>query len=216
MIADADTGFGGVLNVERTVQLYERAGVAGLQLEDQVLPKRCGNFLGKEVVHADEMCARIRAACSARRDPDLVIIARTDAHSTLGLEAAISRCRAYAAAGADVLFLEAPEIESELGQIGRELAGFVLVANMVEGGRTPLLSAEELGRLGFRLVIYPGLLTRIAVRASIDALEVVRQARDSRPLLDRLLDLEEVNRLLGLEAPETRAAEHEAVEERGA
>ena len=214
VFADADTGFGGAVNVERTVQLYERAGVAAIQLEDQVVPKRCGHFEGKEVVTIDEMRARLRAAQAARRDPDLMIVARTDARSVLGLDEAINRGLAYADAGADALFIEAPADDDELARVGNELAqtGLPLVANMVEGGKTPLHSAAELAELGFKLVIFPGLLSRITVRAVTDALAVLAEGGDSRPLLPSLMQFSDMQRILELDELNARVASYEKEE----
>lgn len=211
VFADADTGFGGSVNVERTVQVYERAGVAAIQLEDQLVPKRCGHFEGKEVVSIDEMLARLRAALAARTDPDLMIVARTDARSILGLDETIRRGLAFAEAGADALFIEAPTDDDELARVGAELAatGLPLVANMVEGGKTPLHSAAELAEIGFRLVIFPGLLSRITVKAVTDALGVLAQGGDSRPLLDQLTPFSEVQKILELDELTARVAAYE-------
>src|SRR4051812_10205684 len=140
VIADADTGYGNAINVVRTVQSYEQAGVAGVHLEDQVMPKKCGHMSGKAVIGVDEMIGKIRAAIAARRDPDFVVIARTDAAAVEGLDAALERARAYAAAGADLLFVEAPTSEDDIARVARELAGVApLVFNWAEGGRTPPL-----------------------------------------------------------------------------
>src|ERR671938_560448 len=145
VIADADTGYGNALNVLRTVQLYEQAGIAGLQLEDQVMPKKCGHMSGKALIGADEMVGKIRAAVEARRDPDLVVIARTDAVAVGGLEEAIGRARAFADAGADLLFVEAPTSEEDLARIAGELREVApLVFNWAEGGKTPLLPLERI------------------------------------------------------------------------
>jgi len=212
VIADADTGFGGSVNVERTVELYERAGVAAIQLEDQMVPKRCGHFEGKEVVSIDEMLARLRAAQAARRDPDLMIIARTDARSGLGLDESIRRGLAYAEVGADALFIEAPANDEELKRVGSELAktGLPLVANMVEGGKTPLHSATELAEFGLKFVIFPGLLSRITVRAVTGALDVLADGGDSRPLMDRLAPFDEVQSILELDQLNARVASYES------
>jgi 2-methylisocitrate lyase-like PEP mutase family enzyme len=211
VFADADTGFGGSVNVERTVQLYERAGVAALQIEDQVVPKRCGHFEGKEVVSTDEMRARLRAARAARRDESLMIVARTDARSVSDLDDAIARGHAYAEEGADALFIEAPTDDEELARVGEELAstGLPLVANMVEGGKTPLHSASELAALGFKLVIFPGLLSRITVRAVTEALAVLAKGGDSRPLLDRVTQFSDMQRMLELDELNARVAAYE-------
>lgn len=154
VIADADTGYGGLLNVRHTVQGYEAAGVSGIQLEDQEMPKKCGHTPGRRVIPAEEMVLKIRVAAEARRDPNFLIVARTDARTTLGLEEAIRRGRMYAEAGADVVFVESPESEAEMAEIGRSISK-PLLANMVEGGRTPILPAERLRALGYAIAIYP-------------------------------------------------------------
>lgn len=159
VVADADTGYGNPINVIRTVREFERAGVAGIHLEDQSMPKRCGHLSGKTVVPVGEMVAKIRAAVQARLDPDFVLIARTDARAVEGLPAALDRAARYREAGADVLFVEAPEDESEIEQIARTFAGVPLLFNWAEGGRTPPMPLDRLGELGFSLVIFPiGLL----------------------------------------------------------
>lgn len=155
LIADADNGYGNELNMARTIELFERAGVAGIQVEDQVSPKKCGHFSGKSVVPFEEAVQKVRAAVRARSNPDTVIIARTDARAVIGIEEALKRCRAFAEEGADVLFFEAPESEEEIRLVSRELKGHILMANMVEGGRTPLLPSDELFKLGYKLIIYP-------------------------------------------------------------
>jgi 2,3-dimethylmalate lyase len=173
LIADADTGYGNALNVVRTVRAYERAGVAALHLEDQVAPKKCGHIAGKEVIPAAEFADKIRAAKEYRTDPDLVIIARTDARAVTGLDDAIERANRYAEAGADVLFVEAPQSEEELARVAREVKA-PLLANMIAGGRTPSLTVAELERLGFKLVIFPGVCMAAAMRAVERALERLR------------------------------------------
>jgi 2-methylisocitrate lyase-like PEP mutase family enzyme len=155
VIADADTGYGGLLNVRHTVQGYEAAGIAAIQLEDQESPKKCGHTPGRRVIPAEEMALKIRVAVEARQSPDLLIIARTDARSQHGLAEAIRRARLYAEAGADILFVESPESEAEMAEICRALRGTPLLANMVEGGRTPLLPAERLKELGYAIAIWP-------------------------------------------------------------
>ena len=170
VIADADTGYGNALNVVRTVQAYEQAGVAGLHLEDQVMPKKCGHMSGKAVIGADEMVGKIRAAVAARRDPDLVLIARTDAAAVEGLDAAVARARAYADAGADLLFVEAPASEDAIEQVAEQLRGVgPLVFNWAEGGRTPPLPLARIAELGFALVLFP-IGTLLAATAGIRAL----------------------------------------------
>ena len=170
VIADADTGYGNAINVVRTVQLYEQAGVAGIQLEDQVMPKKCGHMSGKLLIGADEMVGKLRAAAEARRDPDLLIIARTDAVAVTGTDDAIARARAFAEAGADILFVEAPTSEADIERVATELRGVApLVFNWAEGGRTPPLSLERITELGFSLVIYP-IGTLLAATAGIRSL----------------------------------------------
>jgi carboxyvinyl-carboxyphosphonate phosphorylmutase len=197
VIADADTGYGNAVNVLRTVQLYEQAGVAGVQLEDQVLPKKCGHMSGKALIGADEMAGKIRAAVEARRDPDLVIIARTDAVAVAGLDEAIGRAKAFADAGADLLFVEAPTSEDDIARVAAELRDVApLVFNWAEGGRTPPLSLARMTELGFALVIYP-IGTLLAATAGIRALlETLK--RDGVPSLDGLPEFGEFTDLIGL------------------
>lgn len=173
VIADADNGYGNAHNVVRTVRDYETAGVAGIQLEDQVFPKRCGHMNNKRVVPAEEMIGKIEAAVAARRSDDLVIIARTDARAVEGLESAIQRARRYHAAGADMLFVEAPQSEDEIETVARELAGIPLLFNWAEGGKTPPVSLERLRAFGFRVVIFPVgslLAATAAVRSHLQTL----------------------------------------------
>ena len=155
VIADADTGYGNPINVIRTVRDYERAGVAGIHLEDQVMPKRCGHLSGKALVPVGDMAAKVHAAVAARTDPDFVVIARTDARAVEGMDAALDRAACYLEAGADVLFVEAPEDEEEIGRIASVFAGVPLLFNWAEGGRTPSVSLARLSELGFRIVIFP-------------------------------------------------------------
>lgn len=154
-IADGDTGYGGLLNVRATVQGYEAAGASGIQLEDQEMPKKCGHTPGRRVIPAEEAALKIRVAAEARRDPNFLIVARTDARTNHGLEEAIRRGRMFAEAGADIIFIESPESEAEMAEIGRSFTQ-PLLANMVEGGRTPILPAEKLKALGYGIAIYPG------------------------------------------------------------
>lgn len=157
LIVDADTGFGNALNVQRTVRLFERMGASAIQLEDQTMPKRCGHLAGKTLVPAGEMRGKIRAALDARASEATLVIARTDAIAVEGIDAALDRAESYAEAGADVLFVEAPQDAGQVDAIMARLRGRApLMANMVEGGRTPLMPAEELQRLGYSLVIFPG------------------------------------------------------------
>ena len=155
VIADADTGYGGLLNVRHTVLGYEAAGVTGIQLEDQEMPKKCGHTPGRSVIPAEDMVLKIKVAVEARRDPNFLIVARTDARTGLGLEEAIRRGRMYGDAGADIVFIESPETEAEMIEIGRSIQK-PLLANNVEGGRTPILPAARLKEIGYSIAIYPG------------------------------------------------------------
>lgn len=197
VIVDADTGFGGPLNVMRTVRELERAGAAAVQIEDQVSPKRCGHFDGQAVVPVAEMVKKIEAALSARQDPNLVLIARTDARACEGLAAAIERGRAYAAAGADLVFVEAPQTIAELRRLPDAIPAPLLV-NMVEGGKTPLLDAAALEAMGYRLVLFANTALRVAVKAVQDAMRRLRHEGTSRSLLDHMVTWEERQRLVGL------------------
>ncbi|MCU1500991.1 MAG: carboxyvinyl-carboxyphosphonate phosphorylmutase [Ilumatobacteraceae bacterium] len=205
LIADADTGYGNAINVVRTVQDYEQAGVAGLHIEDQILPKRCGHMDGKQVVPLEEMVGKVEAAAAARRDPDLVLIARTDARAMEGLDAAITRARAYRAAGADLLFVEALQSVEEIEIVARELADEQLVFNWAEGGKTPPLPHERLAELGFALVLMPITTLLAATRAMQQALAELRVAGTPLPVLDRLPAFDEFLDLIGL--PEVRTME---------
>lgn len=155
IIADADTGYGGLLNVRHTVRGYEASGVTAIQIEDQEFPKKCGHTPGRRVIPMEEMAAKIRVACDSRSSSDFLVIARTDARTSLGLDEAIRRGQAYAEAGADLVFIEAPESEEELAECARRIS-CPLVANMANGGRTPILPAERLAELGFAVSILPG------------------------------------------------------------
>jgi 2-methylisocitrate lyase-like PEP mutase family enzyme len=187
VIADGDTGYGGPLNIIRTVREYERAGVSAIQIEDQAWPKKCGHEPGRRLVDMAEMAARIRAAVESRRDPDFVVIARTDARAGEGLAAAIQRAQAYREAGADVIFVESPQSEAELAEVGRSFAGTPLLANMVEGGRTPILPASQLQALGFSLAIYPNALTRLFAKAGVEMLASLRSTGSTTAMAGRML-----------------------------
>lgn len=185
LVVDADTGFGNSLNVQRTVRALERAGAAGIQIEDQVSPKKCGHFADKEIVSTEEMTGKIRAAVDARTDEDLVVIARTDARALEGIEAACERAAAFGEAGADVLFVEAPTSREEMAHITRTVPGRH-IANMVEGGLTPLLSAGELRDLGFSVALYANAAMRGAVtgmRAVLDHLAKHGDTRNAQELM---------------------------------
>jgi methylisocitrate lyase len=175
VISDADTGFGEALAVERTVALFEAAGLAGLHLEDQQMPKRCGHLSGKTLVDCDEMVGKLKAAVAARRDPSFVLIARSDARAVEGIDAAIDRAHAYVEAGADMVFPEALETADEFGRFAESIK-VPLIANMTEFGKSPLLSAKELGELGYSAILFPVTLLRVAMKATENAL--ARLARE--------------------------------------
>lgn len=198
VLADADTGYGNAINVIRTVQEYERAGVGGIHLEDQVAPKRCGHLEGKQVVPAEEFVAKIEAAVAARTDPDFVLVARTDARATSGVDEAIRRARLAFDAGADAAFVEALTSVEEIERVALELSDVPLVFNWVEGGRTPPVSYEQLQRFGFALVILPLTTLLVAARAVRDALATVRRAGTPLPVLGAQVPFEEVTELVGL------------------
>lgn len=199
VICDADQGYGNAINVMRTVREYEAAGVAGIHLEDQIFPKKCGHMEGKEVIPLDEMVGKIRAACAAREDPDFAIIARTDSRAVEGIEAAIRRANAYAEAGADLVFPEAPQSREELARFAREIRAPVM-ANMTEFGKTPLVPAAELAEMGFRLVIYPVTALRVAHRAVRELLAEIKQTGSQEAFLDRMAHRLEMYELVGLPA----------------
>lgn len=199
VIADADTGYGNAINVARTVRSYEQAGVAGLHLEDQVTPKRCGHMSGKEVVPIPEMVGKIRAAVAARRDPDLVLIARTDAAAVHGLDDAITRARAYALAGADLLFVEAPTSEADIARVARELGAVTpLVFNGAEGGRTPPMPLARLAELGYAVVLYPISTLLAATSAVQSVLATIRADGGPQAALAELPSLTDFADLIGL------------------
>jgi 2,3-dimethylmalate lyase len=197
LIADADTGYGGALNVYRTVREYERAGVAALHIEDQVFPKRCGHLDGKQVVAIEEMVIKLRAAVQARTDEDLVLIARTDALAVTGLDDTLRRCHAYAEAGADVLFVEALRSDEEIARVVREV-DVPLLYNFVEHGKSPLLPMAELQSLGFKIVIFPGSLMLSVVPLVRRVLAEIKQCGTTAGLLDHMTDVVELFEVMGL------------------
>ncbi len=199
LIVDADTGYGDVANIRRTVVELERLGVAAIQIEDQLWPKRCGHMDGKRVEPRATALRKIEAALAARTNPDTLIIARTDARGPVGLDEAMDRCRDFAAAGADMLFVDGPTGMEELQRICAE-APAPMMANMSETGLTPILSAAELEAIGFRLAIWPSTTARITVRQHSAFLRELRATGDSRPWLDRMASLAETNSLLGADA----------------
>lgn len=198
VIVDADTGFGNALNVQRTVRAFEAAGAAMIQLEDQTFPKRCGHLAGKAVVPAAEMCGKLRAALDARRNAETLILARTDALALEGLDAALERAEAYLDCGVDALFVEALRSPAQMDAACARFAHRVpLLANMVEGGLTPVASAAELGARGFRIVIFPGGTVRALARTMQDYFDSLAATGSTRAFADRMLDFDGLNRVIG-------------------
>ncbi|WP_377807404.1 isocitrate lyase/phosphoenolpyruvate mutase family protein [Azospirillum sp. A29] len=198
LIVDADTGYGNALNVQRTVRMFERAGATALQLEDQSFPKRCGHLTDKAVIPAGEMAGKIKAAVDARTSEGTLIVARTDAVAVEGVSAALDRARLYVEAGADVLFVEAPKSREQLSAIATDLGGIrPLLANMVEGGQTPISSAADLAELGYRLVIFPGGIVRALARQAQDYYGSLAQHGTTQPFRDRMFDFNALNDLIG-------------------
>jgi methylisocitrate lyase len=207
LIVDADTGFGEALNVERTVIELEAAGAAAIQLEDQQFPKRCGHLAGKSLINTEAMCAKLRAAAAARRDPDLVIIGRTDARGVTNLQDAMERAKRYLDAGADWIFPEALSSKDEFEQFARAIEA-PLVANMTEFGKSPLLTLDELSGLGYSAVLYPVTLLRIAMKASEAALNLIAADGTQADLLDLMQTREELYELIEYKAFEDRDREY--------
>ena len=197
LVVDADTGYGNALNVERTVRLLERAGANAIQLEDQDFPKRCGHLDGKALISAEEMAGKIKAAVDARKSHETLIIARTDAVAVEGFDRAVERARLYRAAGADMLFIEAPRERDELARIvdktGRDVP---LMANMVEGGKTPIVPAQELEKLGFALVIFPGGIVRALAKAAEEFYGTLKAHGTTDPFRARMFDFAALNELI--------------------
>jgi 2-methylisocitrate lyase-like PEP mutase family enzyme len=197
LIVDADTGYGNALNVARTVRLFERAGANAIQLEDQSFPKRCGHLDEKRLVPAAEMAGKIKAALDSRQSRDTLVIARTDAVAVEGFDKAVGRALLYREAGADVLFVEAPKTQAELKRIPPAFGGVPLMANMVEGGKTPLLTAAELEALGFALVIFPGGIVRALGHMASEYYASLAAHGTSEPFRSRMLDFTGLNDLIG-------------------
>lgn len=198
VIADADTGYGNALNVVRTVREFGRAGVAAIHIEDQVTPKRCGHLEGKEVIPLGEMENKLRAALEARTDPDFAIIARTDSRAIHGLDDAIKRGKAFARLGVDAVFIEAAESEAELETIARSIRDVPLMVNMFQGGKTPLLPASRLEKMGYRIAIFPSDTQRAAIHAMKEALAVLKRDGSTAAIDDSLTTFQERDRLVGL------------------
>jgi 2-methylisocitrate lyase-like PEP mutase family enzyme len=197
LVIDADTGYGNALNVVRTVRTFERAGASAIQLEDQDFPKRCGHLDGKALIPADEMLGKIKAALDSRVSADTLIIARTDAVAVEGFDRAIERALRYKEAGADMLFVEAPKSRDDLARVTAALPGVPLMANMVEGGKTPILSAQELEALGFALVIFPGGIVRAIGHMASEYFTSLASHGTTDPFRNRMFGFDELNRTIG-------------------
>jgi 2-methylisocitrate lyase-like PEP mutase family enzyme len=198
IVVDGDTGFGNAINVIRTVREFERAGVAAIQMEDQVSPKKCGHFSGKEVISKEEMVGKIKAALDARKDESLAIMARTDAIATNGIEDAIDRAYAYYEAGADIIFVEAPNTIEELRQITSKLKGIPQVINLVEGGKTPLISLKEAEEIGFKIMLCANTVLRSAIKGITDSLKILKEEGSQEKLLNNICTWEERQSLFKL------------------
>lgn len=200
VFCDADTGYGNPINVVRTVEEYESAGVAGIHIEDQTFPKKCGHFDEKSVIPTEEMVQKLRAATDAREDDDFQIVARTDARAVHGFDDAVERCQRYLNAGADVLFFEAPTSESELRRVADEFGDDVpLLANMTEGGETPLFTAQEFEDFGYDIVLYPATGFKAAQKALWDVYSEIAETGTQKGVMDKLVSWEERNELNGLD-----------------
>lgn len=195
LIADGDTGYGNAVNVYRTVKAYARAGVAGLHLEDQVFPKKCGHVAGKKVVPIGEMVGKIKAAVDARAEMDIVVIARTDARVIEGVDATMRRCKAYIEAGADMIFFEAPESEEEIERVAKEIDAPLLI-NMAIGGKTPFVPISKLEKMGFNLAIFPAVTMKSAIVAIRETLNQIKTNPDQRPGGDELT-FEDIKNIVG-------------------
>jgi 2-methylisocitrate lyase-like PEP mutase family enzyme len=197
LVVDADTGYGNALNVGRTIRLFERAGARAIQLEDQAFPKRCGHLDNKSLIPSDEMVGKIKAALDARRSRETLVIARTDAVAVEGFDRAVARAVSYRDAGADILFIEAPKTRAELQRIPPAVGNVPLMANMVEGGKTPPLNAAELEAIGFSLVIFPGAIVRVLARAADEFYATLAAKGTSESFQDRMYDFTAFNDVIG-------------------
>ncbi len=198
LLADGDTGHGGVLNVQRTVKKVEMLGAAGMFIEDQLFPKRCGHMEGKQVVEKEEMVAKIKAALDVRKDDDFIMMARTDALAVHGLDDAIERANLYREAGADMVFIEAPTTKEEMIRINREVDAPTL-ANNIEGGKTPLLPAKELEEIGYNVVVFPVASTYAIKKAVTGLMTEIKNTGSSKGFLDNMVTFDEFNQFMGLE-----------------
>jgi 2-methylisocitrate lyase-like PEP mutase family enzyme len=197
LVVDADTGYGNALNVGRTIRLFERAGARAIQLEDQAFPKRCGHLDDKSLIPPEEMVGKIKAALDARRSRETLVIARTDAVAVEGFDRAVARAVSYRDAGADILFIEAPKTRAELQRIPPAVGNVPLMANMVEGGKTPPLNAAELEAIGFSLVIFPGAIVRVLARAADEFYATLAAKGTSESFQDRMYDFTAFNDVIG-------------------
>ena len=197
LVVDADTGYGNALNVGRTIRLFERAGARAIQLEDQAFPKRCGHLDNKSLIPPEEMVGKIKAALDARRSRETLVIARTDAVAVEGFDRAVARAVSYRDAGADILFIEAPKTRAELQRIPPAVGNVPLMANMVEGGKTPPLNAAELEAIGFSLVIFPGAIVRVLARAADEFYATLAAKGTSESFQDRMYDFTALNDVIG-------------------
>jgi 2-methylisocitrate lyase-like PEP mutase family enzyme len=197
LVVDADTGYGNALNVGRTMRLFERAGARAIQLEDQAFPKRCGHLDDKTLIPPEEMIGKLKAALDARRSRETLVIARTDAVAVEGFDRAVARAVSYRDAGADILFIEAPKTRAELQRIAPVVSNVPLMANMVEGGKTPPLNATELEAIGFSLVIFPGAIVRVLARAADEFYTALAAKGTSEPFQNRMYDFTALNEVIG-------------------
>ncbi len=199
IIADADTGYGNAVNLVRTVREYERAGVAAIHIEDQITPKRCGHLEGKEVISLEEMEQKLRAALATRADPDFGIIARTDARGVNGFDDAMTRGRAFAKLGVDAVFIEAPQSEAELEEIPRAIPNVPLLVNVFKGGKTPMLPADRLAKMGYRIAIYPSETQRAGIHAMRQVLSVLKREGTTESMDDKLTTFKDRDKVVDLE-----------------
>ncbi|WP_339263551.1 oxaloacetate decarboxylase [Solibacillus sp. FSL W7-1472] len=198
IVVDADTGFGNAINMQRTVKVLEKSGAAALQIEDQVMPKKCGHFNGKEVISKDEMVGKIKAALDARTDDQLAIIARTDALGVLGFDEAIERANAYKEAGAHAIFVEAPTTYEQLSRITKEVSGIPHIINLVEGGKTPLVSRQEAQNLGFQIMLCANSALRGAIKGATDAMQILMRDESQENIHDVICTWEQRQELFKL------------------
>jgi 2-methylisocitrate lyase-like PEP mutase family enzyme len=216
IIADADTGYGNVVNLVRTVREFERAGVAAIHIEDQITPKRCGHLDGKEVIPLAEMEKKLQAALATRTDPDFCIIARTDARGVNGFDDAIKRGRAFAKLGVDAIFVEAPQSEDELAEIPRRIPNVPILVNVFKGGKTPMLPMQRLQEMGYRIAIYPSETQRAAIHAMRRALETLSREGTTESIDDSLTTFKERDQVVGLDDWQKIEREYLAVDSRKA